>query len=167
MPVKKSTTSETKPKTSKTKKQIEEVPQTHEDTVPVVQVTNTTGEDTVSVVQVANTTDENTTNENTTGENTTTVQVSNTPSKNNPRKLGRTLLLKTINNATVSLDKLNQLEGIQSVSQTKTQTSFFLTFDTCDNATTAFNSLRTESKDYKIKPSYYRSFFTISGLTSL
>lgn len=81
-------------------------------------------------------------------------------------KAGRTLLLKSFNNTPVDSTMLDQLTGLVSTTQTKTSQSYFLTFDTIDNAQTAVNTLQSASPDYKVKFSYYRSFFTISGLTS-
>jgi len=78
------------------------------------------------------------------------------------RKAGRTLLLKNPNGTNVSYDTL---EGLQHKSETKTTNSVFLTFDTVENSLKAYNQLRTEQSDTRVKFSYYRLFFTIEGLT--
>ena len=82
------------------------------------------------------------------------------------QKAGRTLLLKSFNGTNVDSTVLEQLTGLVSTTQTKTSQSYFLTFDTIDNAFDALKTLRSASPDYKVKFSYYRSFFTISGLNS-
>lgn len=80
------------------------------------------------------------------------------------RRAGRTLLVKSVD-GTVSDNQFSFLAGLESVTGTKSNASFFLQFDTVDNAVKAFRQLRTENSNYRMKFSYYRVFFTINGLT--
>jgi hypothetical protein len=91
-------------------------------------------------------------------------------SSNRPRVVrrpGRTLLVKpatqgvTFQNAVFEASRLT---GLQSRTESSASSSLFLTFDTVENAKNAFSSLRNE-RDYRVKFSYYRVFFTITGLT--
>jgi hypothetical protein len=80
-------------------------------------------------------------------------------------KAGRTLLVKSVNNTKLTASQFESLAGLQSSFETKSTNSFFLTFDTIQNAVNAFRSIRTASSDNRVKFSYYRLFFTINGLT--
>ncbi len=86
-------------------------------------------------------------------------------SKKSVRKAGRTLLVKTVSGNSISASVFDGLEGLKSKSETKTSSSYFLTFDTITNAVNAYRKLRAESTDYRVKYSYYRMFFTMNGLT--
>lgn len=84
--------------------------------------------------------------------------------KKSVRKGGRTLLVKSVNGKQLSTDLFKSLEGLQNQSETKASGSFFLTFDTVQNSVNALRKLRSESNDYNVKFSYYRLFFTVTGL---
>ena len=79
---------------------------------------------------------------------------------------GRTILARASNSYT--LDQ-QSLVGLKSCIETKTSTSStksqFLTFDTIENATNAFNKLNNSSQNLQVKYSYYKIFFTMTGLT--
>jgi len=81
------------------------------------------------------------------------------------RKAGRTVLVKTISGNSIDSSVFDSLVGIISHSETKTSNSYFLTFDNTTNSLNAYNKLKLDSSDYKVKFSYYRVFFTINGLT--
>lgn len=85
--------------------------------------------------------------------------------KKSVRKAGRTILVKSVSGASIDASIFNQLTGMVSSSETKSSSSYFLTFDNVTNAVNAFRKLRTDSTDFKVKFSYYRVFFTINGLT--
>jgi hypothetical protein len=90
------------------------------------------------------------------------LQVSSEQQEQHPhnvRKAGRTLLVR----GTQSFDNL---VGLQNSTETKTTNSFFLTFDTVENALTAYNQLRSDS-NVQVKFSYYRVFFTMEGLSDV
>ena len=81
------------------------------------------------------------------------------------RKAGRTILLKTVSGNSIDATVFESLTGLVSHSETKSSSSYFLTFDNVTNSLNAFNKLKSDSTDYKVKFSYYRVFFTINGLT--
>ena len=81
------------------------------------------------------------------------------------RKAGRTILIKTVSGKSIESTVFDALTGLVSHSETKSSGSYFLTFDNVDNSLNAFNKLKADSSDYKVKFSYYRVFFTINGLT--
>jgi hypothetical protein len=87
----------------------------------------------------------------------------NTEKPKTVRKSGRTLLVKTADN-TFDDKLLASFNGLVNKSESKASNSYFLTFDTVTNAESAYNKLRTTT-DYRVKYSYYRVFFTMSGLT--
>lgn len=73
---------------------------------------------------------------------------------------GRTLLVKS--SSSVSYD----FEGLLNKAETKSTNSVFLTFDTKENSSKAYDKLLTmESEGVRVKYSYYRVFFTMTGLT--
>lgn len=80
------------------------------------------------------------------------------------RRAGRTLIVKSLN-GTISENQFSFLTGLESVTGTKSNASYFLQFNTVNNAVNAFRQLRTENSSYRMKFSYYRVFFTINGLT--
>jgi len=92
---------------------------------------------------------------------TQTFQSENTDKE---KKAGRTLLVKSLSGNQINSSVFNSFEGLTNTSETKTSNSYFLTFDTVQHATTAYQKLCTES-DYRVKYSYYRIFFTMNGLT--
>jgi len=85
--------------------------------------------------------------------------------KKSVRKAGRTILVKTISGNSIDSSVFDSLTGLVSQSETKSSSSYFLTFDNVTNSVNAFRKLRTDSTDYKVKFSYYRVFFTVNGLT--
>lgn len=85
--------------------------------------------------------------------------------KKSVRKAGRTILVKSFSGNPINSSVFSALTGVSSLSETKSSSSYFLTFDNVTNAVNAFRKLRTESTDYRVKFSYYRVFFTINGLT--
>lgn len=74
---------------------------------------------------------------------------------------GRTLLVKSSNDMSTVFSSLS---GLQDKAETKTSNSVFLTFDTPANATIALKQLETHT-NVTVKYSYYRVFFTMTGLT--
>jgi len=85
--------------------------------------------------------------------------------KKSVRKAGRTLLVKSVSGSSIDSSVFTSLTGLVSSSETKSSSSYFLTFDNVTNSVNAFRKLRTDSADYKVKFSYYRVFFTVNGLT--
>jgi hypothetical protein len=83
---------------------------------------------------------------------------------NSSRKAGRTLLIKSASGTPLTSSLFESFQGLQSNVETKSTNSFFLTFDTADNAVLALESLKSNSSDYLVKFSYYRVFFTMTGL---
>ena len=86
-------------------------------------------------------------------------------SKKAVRKPGRTLLLKSASGSKLNSSVFTSLEGLKSHTETKSTSSYFLTFNTVSDAVNAYKKLRNESSDYRVKYSYYRVFFTMNGLT--
>jgi hypothetical protein len=78
---------------------------------------------------------------------------------------GRTILLKATSNTPIDQSIFTTLDGLQSNFETKNSNSYFLTFDSVENAENAFNNLSSTADNYNVKYSYYRIFFTIEGLT--
>ncbi len=87
--------------------------------------------------------------------------------KKSVRKAGRTILVKSISGNSIESKVFDDLTGLVSCSETKSLSSYFLTFDTVSNSVNAFKKLQNDSADYKVKFSYYRVFFTINGLSDL
>lgn len=83
------------------------------------------------------------------------------------RKAGRTLLVKLINDTTTfDYTIIENLTGLINKTNLTTNKTLFLTFDTNDNSLNALKFLRSKSYNkYHIKFSYYKLFFTITGLT--
>lgn len=88
-----------------------------------------------------------------------TTPVETTPVETKSPAVGRTLLVKT--NANVKYD----FSGLLNKAETKTSNTVFLTFDTKENSVAAYEKLSSYGEDVKVKYSYYRVFFTMSGLT--
>ena len=76
-------------------------------------------------------------------------------------KPGRTLLVKSATDASITSKSFDQFEGIISKFETKNYNSYFITFDTIQNALNAFNILNEDTQTYNVKFSYYRIFFKI------
>lgn len=81
-----------------------------------------------------------------------------------PKKYGRTLLLKPINNFELTSEHFSKFTGIVSNNKTKTTESYFLTFDTTQNAQDAYSLVKSTLPNVLVKYSYYKVFFTVSGL---
>ena len=79
-------------------------------------------------------------------------------------KIGRTLLVKSFNNSELEESFFKDLEGLDKIATTKISNSVFLTFNNPENALTALRTLKNKSQTIRIKFSYYKIFFTISGL---
>lgn len=92
-------------------------------------------------------------------------EYTNDKSKKAVRKPGRTLLLKSASGGKLNSSVFTSLEGLKSHTETKSTSSYFLTFNTVTDAVNAYKKLRSESSDYHVKYSYYRVFFTMNGLT--
>ena len=86
-------------------------------------------------------------------------------SKKAVRKPGRTLLLKSVSGSKLNSSVFESLVGLKSHTETKSTSSYFLTFNTVSDAVNAYKKLRNDSTDYRVKYSYYRVFFTMNGLT--
>jgi hypothetical protein len=89
---------------------------------------------------------------------------SRTQNTNVPKKYGRTLLFKPMNGTEMNEDYLSHFKGVVANTKTKTTGSYFVTFDTSDNATSAYNYAKDNFRDVIVKWSYYRVFFTMNGL---
>jgi len=79
------------------------------------------------------------------------------------RKAGRTLIVRTLNDAALDENHISNLEGFVKKSETKNNTTF-LVFDTPQNALAGLRTIKSKSENYRIKFSYYKLFFTINGL---
>ena len=84
--------------------------------------------------------------------------------KNTVKKSGRTLLV-TVSECKLPQEETSNLIGLVNKVVTKTEKSMFLMFDTIENAVSGFRFLRTLGNDFRVKFSYYRVFFKLSGLT--
>lgn len=84
---------------------------------------------------------------------------------NVPKKYGRTLLFKPSNGTEMKEDYLSHFTGVVANTRTKTTGSYFVTFDTAENATSAYNYAKDNFTDVVVKWSYYRVFFTMNGLS--
>ncbi len=84
--------------------------------------------------------------------------------KKSVRKAGRTLLVKSVSGDDLSPTMFDGFEGLTTKTETKSTKSYFLTFDTVANSVNAFRKLRKESPECRVKYSYYRVFFTMTGL---
>ena len=80
------------------------------------------------------------------------------------RKAGKTVLIKSVSEASINDSLFTNFEGIVNKSETKSQSSVFITFDTIDNALKAVKYIRYNNKDYIAKFSYYQIYFTINEL---
>jgi len=86
-------------------------------------------------------------------------------SKKTVHKPGRTLLVKSVSGNKVNSSLFDNLEGLKSQTETKSTSSYFLTFNTVSDAVNAYKKLKNVSSDLRVKYSYYRVFFTMNGLT--
>lgn len=81
------------------------------------------------------------------------------------KKAGRTLLVSSLNNMSKSETIFSKLTGLSTNHSTENG-SFFLTFNTVQNALDSFYYLRQNYSEIRVKFARYQIFFTISGLTS-
>ena len=84
--------------------------------------------------------------------------------KKTVKKSGRTLLV-TVSEGKLPQEEASSLTGLVNKVITKTGKSMFLMFDTIENAVSGFRFLETLGNDFRVKFSYYRVFFKLSGLT--
>jgi hypothetical protein len=87
-----------------------------------------------------------------------------TATKKSVKKAGRTLLVNNLKTE-FNDNSFSDLKGLENKVITKSSQSAFLTFDTIDNAVSAFRNLRSQHDSLKVKFSYYRVFFKLSGMT--
>ena len=140
MPAKKSTSTETK-----STKKVDEESKLAQETMETMETTKPT-----DMNESIETTDPN--------DNTD-------PNKKMVRKAGRTLLVSPTNNSTKSETIFNKLTGLSTNHSTENG-SFFLTFDTVQNALDSFSYLRQNHPEIRVKFARYQIFFTISGLNN-
>jgi hypothetical protein len=89
----------------------------------------------------------------------------NDSNKKMVRKAGRTLLVSSLNNMSKNETIFSKLTGLTTNHSTENG-SFFLTFNTVQNALDSFNYLRQNYSEVRVKFARYQIFFTISGLNS-
>jgi hypothetical protein len=80
------------------------------------------------------------------------------------RKIGRTLLVKSFNTTDIDESLFENLEGLEKVAKTKHSNTVFLLFNTSEKALSGLRNLKTKSQNIRTKFSYYKLFFTITGL---
>ena len=81
------------------------------------------------------------------------------------RKIGRTILVKLLNDNSFDIKLLDKLTGLVSKTDFNSNKTLFLTFDTNENSFNALKQLRINSLNkYIVRFSYYKLFFTIIGL---
>jgi hypothetical protein len=80
-------------------------------------------------------------------------------------KPGRTLLVSASTGSTVPESAVTNLQGLTKSFSTKNG-SYFLTFDTIENAVNYHNKIKDEYPNLKDKFARYQLFFTLSGLTN-
>ena len=83
------------------------------------------------------------------------------------RKSGKTLLVKSFDNFELNETLFDNLEGLQDTFIKKDKYSAFLKFDTPQNSLAGLKILKEKSSNLKFKFSYYKVFFTISGITDI
>jgi hypothetical protein len=137
MPAKKSNSTET----NSTKK-VEEESNTTQETMETIKPN-----DVIKTTDDTNDTDDNDSN------------------KKMVRKAGRTLLVSSLNNMSKNETIFSKLTGLTTNHSTENG-SFFLTFNTVQNALDSFNYLRQNYSEVRVKFARYQIFFTISGLNS-
>jgi hypothetical protein len=137
MPAKKSNSTETK-----STKKVDEESNTTQETMETIKPN-----DVIKTTDNTNDTDDNDSN------------------KKMVRKAGRTLLVSPTNNTGKSETIFSKLTGL-STNHSTDNGSFFLTFDTVQNALDSFSYLRQNHPEIRVKFARYQIFFTISGLNS-
>jgi hypothetical protein len=137
MPAKKSNSTETK-----STKKVDEESNTTQETMETIKPN-----DVIKTTDNTNDTDDNDSN------------------KKMVRKAGRTLLVSSLNNMSKNETIFSKLTGLTTNHSTENG-SFFLTFNTVQNALDSFNYLRQNYSEVRVKFARYQIFFTISGLNS-
>jgi hypothetical protein len=84
--------------------------------------------------------------------------------KKTVKKAGRTLLVSPNHGSSITESSFKLYTGLAGTHVTKNN-SYFLTFDTIDNALECFNKIKNDLPDLKVKFARYQIFFTVSGLT--
>ena len=84
--------------------------------------------------------------------------------KKSVRKAGRTLLVSPSNGSSVSESTFSGLTGLSVTHSTKNG-SYFLTFESVQNALDSFRKLRQDHPELRVKFARYQVFFTVTGLT--
>ena len=67
-------------------------------------------------------------------------------------------MIKSVSGTNIDEDLINNLENVINKSETKSQQSVFITFDTIDNALVGFKQIKSWNKDYRVKFSYYQIY---------
>jgi len=137
MPAKKSNSTETK-----STKKVDEESNTTQETMETIKPN-----DVIKTTDNTNDTDDNDSN------------------KKMVKKAGRTLLVSSLNNMSKSETIFSKLTGLSTNHSTENG-SFFLTFNTVQNALDSFYYLRQNYSEVRVKFARYQIFFTISGLNS-
>jgi len=137
MPAKKSNSTETK-----STKKVDEESNTTQETMETIK-----SNDVIKTTDNTNDTDDNDSN------------------KKIVKKAGRTLLVSSLNNMSKNETIFSKLTGLTTNHSTENG-SFFLTFNTVQNALDSFNYLRQNYSEVRVKFARYQIFFTISGLNS-
>ena len=91
------------------------------------------------------------------------------PTKNLIQKPGKTLFIKLINNnETFDLNILDTITGLINKTNITPKKTLFLTFDSIDNSMKAYYKLYSQGykNNYIVRYSYYKIFFTMTGLTT-
>jgi hypothetical protein len=88
----------------------------------------------------------------------------NDEQKKTVKKAGRTLLVSPNHGSSITEASFSSYTGLVNTYVTKNN-SYFLTFDTIDNALDCFKKIRHDLSEIKVKFARYQIFFTISGLS--
>lgn len=86
--------------------------------------------------------------------------------KKNVNKPGNTILIRSKFNEDLDETLFKNLEGLKEVTKSKDNKSVFVIFTNIKDSLQALQKLRTDHKNYNIKFSYYRIYFTINDLES-
>ena len=91
-------------------------------------------------------------------------EVESNDQKKSVKKAGRTLLVSPNHGSSITESSFSAYSGLVNTYVTKNN-SYFLTFDTVENALECFKKVRHDLPDLKVKFARYQIFFTVSGLT--
>ena len=97
------------------------------------------------------------------------VSTNTTSAKKQIQKPGKTLLIKLINNMeTFDMTLLDNINGLVNKTNITPKKTLFITFDSIDNSMKAYYKLYSYAykNNYIVRYSYYKIFFTITGLTN-